>query len=201
MIAHSVKQVCDDWNARICLDRLVTMAPVSLVDVPAGPGIYALYDHMGRPRYIGITAKCLNDRICKRHAAGDGNSHKFSTVYNAGRMFHTRYHPATCAADGPIAKELRRLFVRAHCAAVAIPLPGYGMDRLLSLEAEVCDLAPEEMTRWNNARALEPQEPTELLDRLLANLGWPDSNWRLSKGRPCVGTRSDFEPRESKRWG
>ena len=70
----------------------------------------ALYDHEGHARYIGITAKCLTDRILKRHVGGDNNSHKFSTVYNAGRMFHARKAAASCPRDGKIAKELRRLF-------------------------------------------------------------------------------------------
>jgi hypothetical protein len=174
MAVNSVFQHSKDCDPFACLDRLMNATPASLADIPAGPGIYALYDHAGRPRYIGITAKCLNNRIYKRHAAGDGNSHKFSTVYNAGRMFHTRYHPSTCSADGPIAKELRRLFVREHCAAVAIPLLPFGMDRLLLLEAQVCGLASEEMTRWNNARVLEAEEPVELVDDFLTTLGWSD---------------------------
>ena len=174
MSADLVRQVARSWDGSKCLDTLMNAAPVCLADVPAGPGIYALYDHSGRPRYIGITAKCLNDRIFRRHAAGDGNSHKFSTVYNAGRMFHSRKDSATCSVDGPIAKELRRLFIRSHCAAVAIPFRGYGKTQLLALEAQVCELAPDEMTRWNNARVLETEEPTELLDSFLLSLGWPD---------------------------
>ena len=173
MSADLVRQVARSWDGSKCLDTLRNAAPVCLADVPAGPGIYALYDHSGRPRYIGITAKCLTDRIFRRHAAGDGNSHKFSTVYNAGRMFHSRKDTGTCPADGPISKELRRLFIRSHCAAVAIPLRGYGKTQLLALEAEVCELAPDDMTRWNNARALEAEEPTELLDSFLLTLGWP----------------------------
>lgn len=174
MNANSVEQFPSDWDPSKCLDRLMNSVPVSLADVPAGPGIYALYDHSGCPRYIGITAKCLNDRIYRRHAAGDGNSHKFSTAYNAGRMFHTRNHVATCSTDGQMAKELRRLFVRKHCAAVAVPLPGYGMERLLPLEAQICASAPDEMTQWNNTRALVAFEPTELLDDFIRTLGWSD---------------------------
>ena len=172
--ADLITQGAQNLDASKCLDTLMNAAPVCLADVPTGPGIYALYDHSGRPRYIGITGKCLNDRIFKRHAAGDGNSHKFSTVYNAGRMFHSRNHPATCITDGPIAKELRRLFIRSHCAAVAVPLPGYGKPQLLALEAKVCEMASDEMTRWNNARALKAEEPAELLARFLVTLGWPD---------------------------
>ena len=57
---------------------------------------------------------------------------------------------------------------------LAIPFRGYGKTQLLALEAQVCELAPDEMTRWNNARVLETEEPTELLDSFLLSLGWPD---------------------------
>jgi hypothetical protein len=159
-------------NATAIFERLMSSIPDSLANVPQGSGIYALYDHEGDPRYIGITGKDLRDRIYSRHAAGDGNSHKFSTVYNAGRMFHTRRHPATCSTDGAVAKELRRHFARRHCAAVAIPLPGVSFQQLLALEHEVCRLVPPDARRWNDTRALEVMEPTELVNDLLRSLGW-----------------------------
>jgi hypothetical protein len=161
--------------------------PEPLANVPDGRGIYALYDHEDEPRYIGITGKDLRDRIYSRHAAGDGNSHKFSTVYNAGRMFHTRKHPATCSTDGVVAKELRRSFARTYCAAVAIPLEVASFEELSALEREVCRLAPPDALRWNNSRALEAIEPTDLVDDLLRSLGW-DSR------------RLDALDRQAERW-
>jgi hypothetical protein len=155
------------------LQHLLYTPPVRLDTVPRGQGIYALYDHEGRARYIGFTAKCLNDRIFKRHVGGDGNSHKFSSIYNAGRMFHDPKQPATCSTDGLVAKELRRLFVREHCRAVAIPLPGLSRDQLVVIEAAMLSLAPTEAKSWNYARALEAYEPTEVLDAFLAALVWP----------------------------
>ncbi len=159
-------------NPTAILECLMSTRPDALADVPHGSGIYALYDHEGEPRYIGITGNDLRDRIYSRHAAGDGNSHKFSTVYNAGRMFHTRRHPATCSTDGAVAKELRRNFARRYCAAVAIPLPSLSFQQLLALEHEICRLAPPDARRWNDSRALEVIEPTELVDDLLLSLGW-----------------------------
>ena len=155
------------------LARLLDSAPTKLQSVSKGPGIYALYDHEAKPRYIGITERCLRDRIYSRHTAGDGNSHKFSSIYNAGRMFHSRGHPAICSQDGPIAKELRRLFTRAHCSAVAIPLTDVSMKELRALEVAVLAFAPEQATRWNHVRALEPIEPTELVASFVATLAWP----------------------------
>lgn len=153
------------------LQRLLNTPPVRLNKVPKGPGIYALYDHMGIARYIGISA-CLNDRVLRRHVGGDGNSHKFSSIYNAGRMFHERKHPATCPSDGPVAKKLRRLFVREHCRTVAVPLPDLSAGERGMIEAAVLSLAPPEAKSWNYARALDAYEPTEALNDFLATLGW-----------------------------
>jgi hypothetical protein len=156
----------------VVLRRLLQSPPVRLDEIPDEPGIYALYDHLGRPLYIGITAKSLNDRILKRHAAGDGNSHKFSSIYNAGRMFHDRRNAASCPNDGRISKELRRMFARQHCRAVAIPLPGLSKDRLTRIEAAVLAQAPVEAKSWNDARALDAYEPSGALDTFIATLGW-----------------------------
>jgi len=159
-------------DPKATLRRLLDMSPARLDTLPKGQGIYALYDHEGQARYIGITTKCLSDRIFKRHVGGDGNSHKFSSIYNAGRMFHTHEHPATCSKDGPVAKELRRLFVREHCRAVAVPLPGLSKDELFVVESAVLSFAPTEAMSWNNARALNAYEPTEQLGPFLTTLGW-----------------------------
>jgi len=155
------------------LSRLLESTPARLKTIPQGQGIYALYDHEGHARYIGITAKCLNDRIFKRHVGGDDNSHKFSTVYNAGRMFHARKAPTSCPRDGKIAKELRRLFVREHCRAVAIALPGLSWAELLSLEANVLAAAPADAKRWNDARVLSAIDPVDQLNAFLAAIEWP----------------------------
>ena len=171
----------------IILQRLLNTPPMRLDTVPRGQGIYALYDHEGRARYIGKTAKCLNERILKRHVGGDGNSHKFSSIYNAGRMFHDRKHPASCSTDGPIAKELRRLFAREYCRAVAIPLPGLSQKELDAIETAAISLAPTEAQSWNHARALDSYEPTEVLDAFVATLGWPR-------------TKVDAIQRQARRW-
>lgn len=155
------------------LSILLESTPTRLKTIPQGQGIYALYDHEGHARYIGITAKCLNDRIFKRHVGGDDNSHKFSTVYNAGRMFHARKAPISCPRDGKIAKELRRLFVREHCRAVAIALPGLSRAELLSLEANVLAAAPADAKSWNDARVLSAAEPIDQLNAFLAKIEWP----------------------------
>lgn len=154
------------------LSRLLDTTPKHLSAVPRGPGIYALYDHASEARYVGITAKCLRDRIFNRHVGGDNNSHKFSSAYNAGHMFHSRRHPGTCAKDGPVAKELRRLFVRERCRAVAIPLRAVQKDELFALEAEVIALAPATALRWNNVRQMSAFEPADVVDTFIGKLGW-----------------------------
>lgn len=156
------------------LSRLLGATPMQLSAVPRGPGIYALYDHAGEARYVGITAKCLRDRIFNRHVGGDDNSHKFSSAYNAGRMFHSRRHPSTCPKDGPVAKEFRRLFVRDHCRAVAISLPSMGKEELFALEAQVIALAPQSALSWNNARRFRAVEPEDAVDAFIKKLRWPD---------------------------
>jgi hypothetical protein len=155
------------------LDHLLGTAPLNLHDLPIGQGIYALYDHEGVARYIGITEMGLRKRIHQYHSGGDGNSHKFSTVYNAGRMFHTRKDARTDPADGPISKELRRIFSRTYCKAVGLELPDQTKTELLAVETEVRRIAPPEALSWNDARQLPATEPADLVDKLLQDLNWP----------------------------
>jgi hypothetical protein len=175
------------------LALLLETEPVLLTQLPQTQGIYALFDHAGVPRYIGVTAMGLRKRVAQYHVGGDNNSHKFSTVYNAGRMFHTRNDLHTDANDGCIAKELRRLFARAQCRAVGIPLAGLSRTDLFALEAEVRRIAPAVALSWNDVRALDAYEPAEHLDEFLTVLRWPIAKlnaverqaerWRRKKGK------------------
>lgn len=173
------------------LSRLLDATPMHLSAVPRGPGIYALYDHAGEARYVGITTKGLRDRIFNRHVGGDNNSHKLSSAYNAGRMFHSRRHPGSCAKDGPVAKELRRLFARVHCPAVPIPLPALQREDLFALEAEVIALAPASALSWNNARQLRAYEPEEAVDAFIGKSGGLRTISPLSRDKGCDGTCAD----------
>jgi hypothetical protein len=155
------------------LDHLHGAPAQRLSDLPEGQGLYALYDHSGQPRYIGSTTMGLRRRIHDYHAGGDGNSHKFSTVYNAGRMFHARKDPFTDAEDGKIAKKLRRLFARSQCSAVGLELPGISKQELFDLETKVYRLAPPETISWNHARSLPTIDPGRSLDQFIDNLAWP----------------------------
>lgn len=157
------------------LERLLESPTVKLDALPADQGVYALYDHEGVARYIGVTEMGLKKRIHDYHVGGDGNSHKFSTVYNAGRMFHTRKDPFTNTRDGRIAKELRRMFARRYCSAVGVPLPKCSRTELYALEAQIRRIAPQHALTWNDARALDPYEPTELLNEFLKEIGWPST--------------------------
>jgi len=146
-----------------------------------------LYDHTGAPQYIGITQMGLRKRIHDYHAGGDGNSHKFSTVYNAGRLFHNKKDPRTDPKDGKTSKELRRLFARAHCKAVGIELPGMDKSDLYSTEHQVREIAPPHVTGWNDARVLPTQTPNDLIDEFLTTLDWSQD-------------RIDAIERQAQRW-
>jgi hypothetical protein len=180
-------------SAASLLSLLLETKPVLLKQLPQAQGIYALFDHAGVPRYIGVTEMGLRRRIAQYHVGGDNNSHKFSTIYNAGRMFHTRNDLHTDANDGRIAKELRRLFARAQCRAVGVPLPALSRTDLFTVEAEVRRIAPAIALSWNDVRALDAYEPVEHLDEFLKVLRWPEAKlnaverqaerWRRKKGK------------------
>lgn len=157
------------------LDVLLGTPAVDLDRLPFEQGIYALYDHTGTARYIGVTEMGLRKRIFRYHVGGDGNSHKFSTVFNAGRMFHERNDPFTDQSDGRIAKELRRLFSRSRCRAVGQALPGLSKAELFGLEGEVRRLAPASALSWNDVRALDAYEPRQALDAFLGDIRWSSS--------------------------
>jgi hypothetical protein len=154
------------------LARLMETRPQPLNALPQHQGIYALYDHQGKARYIGVTEMGLKKRIAQYHVGGDDNSHKFSTVYNAGRMFHSRNDIHTDNRDGRVAKRLRRLFARSRCHAVAVPLLGLHKIDLFALEAEVRRIAPAAALAWNDLRALNAYEPVEALDAFLNEIAW-----------------------------
>ncbi len=156
------------------LVQLTTTTPLRLAALPKTRGLYALYDHEGQIRYLGVTAKELRDRILRRHVAGDGNSHKFSSAYNAGRMWHDRKHLASDPLDGKIAKELRREFAKATCQAAVLRLPSWSNEELFRLEEDIRALAPRDMQIWNDRRQLHPSEPTAALNAFLTELKWPD---------------------------
>jgi hypothetical protein len=165
--------VTKNITAKSILALLLDSKPTQLHELPPTQGMYALFDHTGQPRYIGVTEMGLRKRVLRYHVGGDGNSHKFSNVYNAGRMFHTRNDAHTDEADGPVAKELRRLFARAHCRAAGVPLPALSKPELFATEAEVRRIAPAMALAWNDVRALDAHEPEEQLDSFLRTLRWP----------------------------
>lgn len=156
------------------LVQLTTSTPLQLDALPETPGLYALYDHEGQIRYLGMAAKDLRDRIFRRHVGGDDNSHKFSSAYNAGRMWHDRKHPVSDPLDGKIAKQLRREFAKATCQAAVLRLPNWSTEELFRLEEDIRALAPREMQIWNDRRQLHPSEPTAALNAFLKELKWPD---------------------------
>ena len=141
--------------------------------LPPVVGVYALTDHMGDIRYIGITsAVSIRDR-CNRHVDGsEERSPKLACNYNIGRMWRDRKHADHVPADAKISKDLRREFIRRHCLAVCYPLK-LPKQQLEQLEKELLSIAPIEMTSWNGTRKRvnSAGEPRTLVDALISELG------------------------------
>ncbi len=149
--------------------RLVESPAVNLADLTRDYGIYALRDHDGEIRYIGITladAMGFRGRIYDRHVTGsEGRSHKFSQAYNTGRMYRAA---KDSRPDARLAKSLRKAFVRRHCrASIVVVAPDHHPD-LPSLELAVQALASPAEMAWGSKRAFDAvPEPAGLVDELL----------------------------------
>lgn len=147
-----------------------------LANVPKEKGIYALADHTQEFRYIGSTgSQDFHRRIQNRHVTGsEDHSHKFSWAYNTGRMYRgPESSDPELMADRATAKRLRTAFIRRHCRAVWMPLPGDRAE-IEALEHEMIQLAPLETVLWNRERIrCDPlPEPVTLVDVLIADLGF-----------------------------
>lgn len=170
----------DVASAEAIFQRLSTSAPICLNMLPNSHGIYALVDHAGAIRYIGVTASPsvgFHNRIFSRHVAGsEGRSHKFSHAYNTGRMWQAPggYH-GQLEADAKLAKKIRAEFCRTYCKAVYVELPRDGFEeayfhRLTRLEKLVQAMAPSDMRLWEGRNFPAVEEPSALLDQLLDRL-------------------------------
>lgn len=166
--------------AIIC-DRLMGQTSIPLAQVSGTGGIYALEDETGVVRYVGETIGPFFDRIYNRHVGGDDNSHKYSSVFNAGRLWHLSgrdVSPIKRAlsdpSDGKWAKNLRRQFARSRCHARIFSLPGASKSELKTLEDGVLALLPAQNRAWNESRQLNAYEPKGL-DDFLMSLSLPSS--------------------------
>jgi hypothetical protein len=155
--------------------------PTPLGNLSGGGGLYSLTDEHGIVRYIGETGMPFYRRIHNYHCAGDDNSHKYSTIFNAGRLWQMSNVDASMVkravnddADGKIAKELRCLFARLNCKARVIDLPHLTAPERKALEAAVLAITPPENKLWNDKRMLAAYEP-DGLDDFLNALSWPMS--------------------------
>lgn len=163
-------------SPREALDALLNNRPIPLAELTGGGGLYSLTDEHGVVRYIGETGMPFFKRIHGYHCAGDDNSHKFSTVFNAGRLWamSTRdVSPVKRALhvqdDANIAKAARRAFARARCHARVVDVPNFTKGERLHLESAVLAIAPRENTLWNDSRALNAYEPSGL-DEFIAEI-------------------------------
>lgn len=157
------------------VQRLHALPLRELRGVPQETGIYALADHEHRFRYIGSTGDAdFRARVQNRHVTGtEGRSHQFSWAYNIGRMFRgPKSANPDVERDRAEAKTLRTAFIRRHCRAVWMPLPG-SRTELEALEHAMIRVAPREAVLWNGMwRVPSPVvEPRDLVDRLISDLG------------------------------
>jgi hypothetical protein len=156
----------------VVLRSLATGDALRLDALPREHGIYALRDHGGAIRYIGITKADrygFHGRINSRHVSGsEGRSHKFSHAYNTGRMWRAKKDNRP---DATLAKHLRTAFVRRHCRATILSVPPAMWGELPRLEIAVQAIAPEGMMDWGDKRNFPClPEPKELLDAMLDEL-------------------------------
>lgn len=163
-----------DLTPEMIFRKLTTDAAIALGELPREHGIYALHDHNGSIRYIGITRSDrsgLWGRIHGRHVCGsESRSHKFSHAYNTGRMWRAKEDRSS---DAVLAKRLRTAFIRRNCRATFVSVPRALHDQLPRLELQVQALAPSGMLGWSAKRGFLPQrEPTSLVDATLDDLGF-----------------------------
>jgi hypothetical protein len=174
------------------LRELVSHAPVSLGALPRDHGIYALHDHTGTIRYIGITKSIDSgffDRIYNRHVTGsEGRSHKFSHAYNTGRMWRAT---RDARPDACLAKRLRTEFISRHCRATFVTVPPSLWDELPRLEIAVQAIAPATTLDWAGKRGFAPlSEPIDLVDSLLDDLRFsPDQRAAVERQSALYATR------------
>lgn len=172
---------------------LASQAPTRLGALPRTHGIYALYDHEGLMRYVGITRNDRSGffgRINQRHVAGsESRSHKFSHAYNTGRMWRAK---GDARPDARLAKNLRTAFARRFCRATVVAVPAALHSDLPIFEGAVQRLAPVGQLTWINARGFEPvAEPRALVDALLAELAYtPDHVDALLRQEALHSSRS-----------
>ena len=168
-------------NPESILDQLMTQPPIPLPQLKGESGIYALEDECGVVRYIGETVGSFLDRIYKRHVAGDDNSHKYSSIFNAGRLWHpsSRDKSAikrslTNSSDGNLAKRIRSRFARSKCHARIVHISSVYKTKLKLIESEILAITPAENKFWNDSRQLRSYEPRGL-DEFLDSLALSDS--------------------------
>lgn len=168
-------------NPEEVLQALQDQTPTALAELPNSHGVYALVDHAGSIRYIGVTESPkmgFRRRIFQYHVTGsEGRSHKFSQAYNTGRMWRSRSDNARqVPANAKLAKSLRTKFCRTYCKAAYFPIeaslhPNEFFEFLTHLEGLVQRLAPPSMRSWEGISFQSVPEPTELVDGLISSLG------------------------------
>lgn len=154
------------------LDLLKQASPRPTVDAPRNArGIYGLFDHAGRFRYIGSTSslsQTFYERIHHRHRTGsETHSHYFAKMYNTGRMWVDRTNTET-TTEMKIVRRLRQAFIARYCGCTWVGLPDD--TDIAGMEAQVINLAPPDMVAWNRSGMAVYDEPLALVDALIEEM-------------------------------
>jgi hypothetical protein len=169
-------------DSKDIFSKLTSTEPKSLIGLPDSFGIYALWDHEGKIRYIGCTPKATEGfrvRVGNKHVTGsEGRSHKFSQAYCTGRMWRycKKLDPESALStqnsdNAKLAKKLRTLFIRKHCRITFVEIPNKGLQNyfnyLTFLESDVQNMAPASMRKWEGVGFSPFTEPSKLVDELI----------------------------------
>lgn len=164
------------------LHALSSREPVALEQLTNERGVYALFDHTGQIRYLGVTAAIksgFRDRIYHRHITGSkGRSHKFSHAHNIGRMWRSRAGSSSQEClDAKLTKKLRNVFCRRYCKVTYYTVPVLGVEldyfsEITMLESSILSIAPQSMKRWKGLDFTVEDEPKEMVNAPIDELGY-----------------------------
>ncbi len=154
-----------EYSAENVLEKLLSSERISPNDLPDSHGLYCLWDHLGRPIYIGEThskSQGYRSRIGKHIAGSVDMKHMFSRWYNLGPLFtfHEIKDPIKLKRkpdyeirvkqdkkNASLVKKIKNKMIRDLCTVTIYPVSREGLSEaayqnlLLDIESEVVDIA------------------------------------------------------------
>ncbi len=153
------------YSAENVLKNLLSSEKISPNALPASHGLYCLWDHLGRPIYIGEThskSQGYRSRIGKHIAGSVDMKHMFSRWYNLGPLFTFHEIRDTTKLkrmpdykirlkqdniNASLVKKIKNKIIRDLCTVTIYPINKGELSEadyqclLLSIEAEVVGIA------------------------------------------------------------